>query len=90
MDVNPDKSVFDLNDNDSSMDNESPLEDNESPQEDVAEPVEEETAPESADDGVTYYQGSNDVTSKLRKNNFYYEEEKPKSVKESIKGFKRT
>ena len=40
-------------------------------------------------DGVTYYQGSNDVTSKLRKNNFYYEEERPRSVKESIKGIKR-
>ena len=40
-------------------------------------------------DGVTYYQGSNDVTSKLRKNNFYYEDEKPRSVKESIKGIKK-
>ena len=43
----------------------------------------------SIDEGVTYYQGSNDVTSKLRKNNFYYEDEKPKSVRESIKGFKK-
>ena len=32
-------------------------------------------------DGVTYYQGSNDVTSKLRKNNFYYEDEKPRFLK---------
>ena len=29
------------------------------------------------------------MTSKLRKNNFYYEEEKPRSVKESIKGIKK-
>uniref|UniRef100_UPI00386BB409 DUF3320 domain-containing protein n=1 Tax=Methanobrevibacter sp. TaxID=66852 RepID=UPI00386BB409 len=35
-----------------------------------------------------YYQGSNDVTSKLRKNNLHYDENKPRSVKESIKGFK--
>ena len=40
-------------------------------------------------DGVTYYQGSNDVTSKLRKNNFYYEDEKPRTVKDSIKGIKK-
>ena len=44
---------------------------------------------EEIGDGVTYYQGSNDVTSKLRKNNFYYDEEKPKSVKESIRGIKK-
>ncbi|WP_407424274.1 DUF3320 domain-containing protein [Methanobrevibacter sp.] len=40
-------------------------------------------------DGVTYYKGANDVKSKLRKNNFYYEDEKPKSVRDSIKGFKK-
>ncbi|WP_458404830.1 DUF3320 domain-containing protein [Methanobrevibacter sp.] len=43
----------------------------------------------NSSDGVTYYQGSNDVTSKLRKNNFYYEDEKPRSVKESIQGIKK-
>ena len=42
-----------------------------------------------AHDGVSYYQGSNDVTSKLRKNNFHYEDERPRSVKDSIKGFKK-
>ena len=39
-------------------------------------------------DGVTYYQGSNDINSKLRKNNLYYDENKPKSVRDSIKGIK--
>ena len=58
------------------------------PQEEVVEEVRLEIE-EEVGDGVTYYQGSNDVTSKLRKNNFYYEEEKPKSVKESIRGIKK-
>ncbi|MDO5832515.1 MAG: DUF3320 domain-containing protein, partial [Methanobrevibacter sp.] len=58
------------------------------PQEEVVEEVRPEPK-EEVGDGVTYYQGSNDVTSKLRKNNFYYEEEKPKSVKESIRGIKK-
>ena len=55
----------------------------------------QENEPSDADvqeldeDGVTYYQGSNDVTSKLRKNNFYYDDEKPRSVKDSIRGFKK-
>ena len=44
---------------------------------------------EDIGDGVTYYQGSNDVRSKLRKNNFYYDDEKPKSVRDSIKGIKK-
>ena len=44
---------------------------------------------EEIGDGINYYQGSNDVTSKLRKNNFYYEDEKPKSVKDSIRGIKK-
>ena len=56
---------------------------------DVTSEVPDVEIKEESGDGVTYYQGSNDVTSKLRKNNFYYEEEKPKSVKESIKGFKK-
>ena len=56
----------------------------------LQEAIEEKTAPEPVlDEGVTYYQGSNDVTSKLRKNNFYYDDEKPKSVKDSLRGIKR-
>ena len=56
--------------------------------------IKEDLAEKSAqapieDDGVTYYKGANDVKSKLRKNNFYYEDEKPRSVRESIKGFKK-
>ena len=58
------------------------------PQEDVVEEIRPEIE-EEVGDGVTYYQGSNDVTSKLRKNNFYYEEEKPKSVRDSIRGIKK-
>jgi superfamily I DNA and/or RNA helicase len=53
------------------------------------ETVVSEEVTEEPSDGVTYYQGSNDVTSKLRKNNFYYEDEKPRSVKDSIKGIKK-
>ena len=41
------------------------------------------------EDGVTFYQGSNDVKSKLRKNNLYYDDEKPRSVRDSILGFKK-
>ena len=44
---------------------------------------------EPIDDGISYYKGANDVHSKLRKNNFYYENVKPKSVRESIKGIKK-
>ncbi|AMD17277.1 DNA helicase [Methanobrevibacter sp. YE315] len=53
--------------------------------------TEEEQSPkDEIGDGVTYYQGSNDATSKLKKNNFYYEDEnRPRSVRESIKGFKK-
>ena len=41
-------------------------------------------------DGVTYYQGANDVRYKLRKNNVYYENDnKSKSLKDSIKGIKK-
>ena len=43
----------------------------------------------SIGDGINYYQGSNDVNSKLRKNNLYYEDNKPKSVKDSIQGIKK-
>ena len=48
-----------------------------------------ETNAESMEDGVTFYKGSNDVNSKLRKNNLYYDEEKPHSVMDSLRGFKR-
>ncbi|SEK94653.1 Superfamily I DNA and/or RNA helicase [Methanobrevibacter gottschalkii] len=65
------------------QDNEMVIEDN-----GITEHNIEETS-NDVGDGVTYYQGSNDVRSKLRKNNFYYEEEKPKSVRESIKGIKK-
>ena len=56
----------------------------------IDEATEQNVPDESiSSDGVTYYQGSNDVTSKLRKNNFYYEDEKPRTVKDSIKGIKK-
>ena len=58
-------------------------------EEDVKIDDTQDTPQEEIGDGVTYYQGSNDVTSKLRKNNFYYEEEKPKSVRDSIRGIKK-
>ncbi|MDO5859205.1 DUF3320 domain-containing protein, partial [Methanobrevibacter sp.] len=48
-----------------------------------------ESSSETPGDGVTYYQGSNDVRSKLRKNNFYYDDEKPRSVRDSIRGIKK-
>ncbi|MER2014411.1 MAG: DUF3320 domain-containing protein, partial [Methanobrevibacter sp.] len=69
-----------------------PQEDNEPlvEENDVGDASDEIVAPNHPEaDGVTYYKGSNDVKSKLRKNNFYYEEEKPRSVRESIKGFKK-
>ncbi len=66
-------------------DNQQDIQYDESISKDDAEPVEEAIS----GDGVTYYQGSNDVTSKLRKNNFYYEDEKPRSVKESLQGIKK-
>ncbi|MBR4448415.1 DUF3320 domain-containing protein [Methanobrevibacter sp.] len=67
------------------VENEAPeAEDNE-----TSDVVEEQAKAEPEDDGVTYYQGSNDVTSMLRKNNFYYEDEKPRSVKESLRGIKK-
>lgn len=65
-------------------DNEPVIQDDES-----EEIVEEKVIQEATRDGVTYYQGSNDVTSKLRKNNFYYDDEKPRSVKDSIRGIKK-
>ena len=62
---------------------------NDLPDEEVIDEVSPEIVDGPVSDGVTYYQGSNDVTSKLRKNNFYYDDEKPKSVRESIKGIKK-
>ncbi len=58
--------------------------------EEETDDIPEQESPEKvSDDGFTYYKGSNDVTSKLRKNNFYYDDEKPRSVRESIKGIKK-
>ena len=102
VEIDGDKKVFDLEDeepvnefeNNASdtesdaaniEDNVADIQDNGKSNESDDKPIDESTS----DDGVTYYQGSNDVTSKLRKNNFYYEEEKPRSVKESIKGIKK-
>ena len=56
---------------------------------DESQDAAEDNAGQDASDGVTYYQGSNDVTSRLRKNNLYYDDEKPRSVKDSIRGFKK-
>ena len=97
IEIDEDASVFDLEDdgpfeenNDDEFYNASHYdgntEDNEIPQENEDNIADEY---DDVDEGVTYYQGSNDVTSKLRKNNLYYEDEKPRSVKESIKGFKK-
>ena len=49
----------------------------------------EESSVDSMEDGVTFYKGSNDINSKLRKNNLYYGEEKSHSVRDSLRGFKR-
>ena len=99
VEVDGDEKVFDLEDDkdypkkdidDSnvemqthSIDNQDNVEVNEG-----SDSIEEDDDEESIE-GVTYYQGSNDVTSKLRKNNFYYDDEKPRSVKDSIRGFKK-
>ena len=84
---------------DAPSDDSGPVTEQENPQEDNVPIVEDNETGDANDetaapnrpeaDGVTYYKGSNDVKSKLRKNNFYYEEEKPRSVRESIKGFKK-
>ena len=87
IDVDGDKKVFDLGEDEFVEEPET----NDVPEvEDVQTQDENDVnIEEESGDGVTYYQGSNDVTSKLRKNNFYYEEEKPRSVKDSIKGIKK-
>ena len=98
IEFDADKKVFDLDDDetyaedieDSNVEMETPVADNYDnvPDSESSDVIEEEITQESTD-GVTYYQGSNDVTSKLRKNNFYYDENKPRSVKDSIRGFKK-
>jgi hypothetical protein len=40
-------------------------------------------------DEVVYFKGATDVTNPLRKNNVYYNEHKNRSLKDSIKGFKK-
>ena len=97
IEIDGDEKVFDLEDDedytktvpDSNVERETPAADNWDGVEDSEsfDAIEEDDNQES-DEGVTYYQGSNDVTSKLRKNNLYYDDEKPRSVKDSIIGFK--
>ena len=94
VEVDGDERVFDLGEDEPAeefetrevdVEKEAPeVRDNES-----SEAIVDEAIEKPADDGVTYYQGSNDVTSMLRKNNFYYEDEKPRSVKDSIRGIKK-
>ena len=82
--------VFESKDFDDEIEEEVPQHDEVTVEDNQAQDIEvEETINEYVGDGVTYYQGSNDVKSKLRKNNFYYEEEKPKSVRDSIRGIKK-
>jgi len=52
-----------------------------------AEPIEDDA---STGEEVIYFKGANDVTNPLRKNNVYYKNEhKNKSIRDSIKGFKK-
>ena len=74
--------------NNDDLDDEVLKEDADDAEEEDAVPEQEASEEESAD-GVTYYKGSNDVKSKLRKNNFYYDDEKPRSVRESLRGIKK-
>ncbi|WP_458403984.1 DUF3320 domain-containing protein [Methanobrevibacter sp.] len=56
------------------------------------EPVKDDNEPAEVQDiadGTVYYQGANDVTNPLRKNNVYYKNEQKKSLKDSIKGIKK-
>ena len=92
FDLEDDEPIEDIQTNDSNMNiqtqniqnNEADIEDNQG-----TVKTDNEDNAESTSDGVTYYEGSNDVTSKLRKNNFYYDDEKPRSVKDSIRGIKK-
>ena len=88
-----DERAYDAPDN-GGLDNENEFERVENPNSDVhnddAAQIDDENVSEpSTEDGVTYYQGANDVTYKLRKNNVYYEENENKSFKDSIKGIKK-
>ncbi len=40
-------------------------------------------------DGVIYFKGATDVTNPLRKNNVYYKNDHKRSIKDSIRGFKK-
>ena len=64
--------------------NESDIQNNES-----IEKTDSKVTDEYIGDGINYYKGSNDINSKLRKNNLYYEENKPRTVKDSIKGIRK-
>ena len=75
-----------VKENDEPIEQGAPQENDEHIVEDVVEKPADDY-PEA--DGVTYYKGATDVKSKLRKNNFYYDDEKHRSVRDSIKGFKR-
>ena len=55
--------------------------------EELSDELTEENPVESGDEA--YYKGANDVTNPLRKNNVYYKEHKSRSIKDSIKGFKK-
>ncbi|WP_407374935.1 DUF3320 domain-containing protein [Methanobrevibacter sp.] len=64
-----------------------PIEEN---QKDSSEAQGNENDVESEEvDGTVYYQGANDVTNPLRKNNVYYKNEQKRSLKDSIKGIKK-
>ncbi len=55
---------------------------------DDVEPIADDAS--SSGDEVIYFKGANDVTNPLRKNNVYYKNEhKNKSIRDSIKGFKK-
>ena len=88
IDVDGDSSVSDLNRDEATSKNN--IENQDTQNVDIsAENESNSTSEDMSGDGVTYYEGSNDITSKLRKNNLYYEDEKPRSVKDSIKGIKK-
>ena len=100
VEVDGDRSVFDLDDNEVIEESHNTEQDTQTESPDISDNEENIQYNESSKnpqndvstesgDGVTYYKGSNDVTSKLRKNNFYYEDEKPRSVKDSLKGIKK-
>ena len=92
IDVDGDSTVSGLNRDEATSKNNIDYPDTQSGTQNVDNLAENESNSTSEDmsgDGLTYYEGSNDITSKLRKNNLYYEDEKPRSVKDSIKGIKK-